>query len=100
MEMTKKQQMAQELAARVDPGSFGYRIPGIQTWLILSVYFALIIISPHTGLVVSQIIAIYLLFRFTMVAFFYLISLDRIRLTHKRLRTGSATDSLSAEQKD
>ena len=98
MEMTKKQQMARDLAAKVDPGSFGYRLPGIQTWLILIAYFALIIISPHTGLVVSQIIAIYLLFRFTMVAFFYLISLDRIRRTQKRLRTGAVTDGLTPEQ--
>jgi hypothetical protein len=88
MEMTKKQQMVNELAAKVDPGSFGYRIPGIQTWVLLIAYFALIIISPRAGLVASQIVAIYLLFRFTMVAFFYLISLARIRLTHQRLNKG------------
>lgn len=100
MEMTKKQQMAHELAAKVDPGSFGYRIPGIQTWVILLAYFALIIISPHTGLVFSQIVAIYLLFRFTMVAFFYLISLERIRRTQKRLQKGPASDGLTTEQKE
>ena len=92
--------MAHELAAKVDPGSFGYRIPGIQTWVILLAYFALIIISPHTGLVFSQIVAIYLLFRFTMVAFFYLISLERIRRTQKRLQKGPASDGLTTEQKE
>ncbi len=99
MEITKKQQMANELAAKVDPGSFGYRIPGIQTWVLLIAYFVVIILSPHTGLVVSQVVAIYLLFRFTMVAFFYLISLIRIRRAHQRLQKGSATDGLTAEQK-
>jgi hypothetical protein len=101
MEITKtQQQIPNELAARINPASFEYRIPGIQTWAILFIYLVLIIFSPRTALTLSQIVSVYLLLRFTLIAFFYLISLVKIRQEQRRVRTTSVTDGLTPDQVD
>jgi hypothetical protein len=99
MEITKPQRITKELAAQINPRSFGYRIPGIQTWGILLIFFGLIIVAPRTALVMAQVVSIYLLLRFTLVAYFYLVSLALISTTRRKFKNGTVLNRLTQEQK-
>jgi cellulose synthase/poly-beta-1,6-N-acetylglucosamine synthase-like glycosyltransferase len=98
MEITKQQNKVLELSAKIDPHSLGFKIPGIQTWVLLTLFFALSIFVPRTGLTVARVMAIYLLLRFLAVAIFYVIVLINIRLTHQKMRTAAPLDGLTDEQ--
>ena len=98
MEITKQQNQVLELSARIDPHSLSYKIPGIQTWFLLLVFLVLIFFIPRTALTVAQVIAVYLLLRFMVVAVFYIVSLINIRRTHRRMHTTTPLDGLTAEQ--
>jgi len=98
MEITKKKSRVLELSAKIDPRSLSFKIPGIQTWAFLLLFFALIIFSPRTALNIAQVMAIYLLLRFMVVAIFYGITLINIRAAHQKMRTTSPTDGLTADQ--
>lgn len=99
MEIIEKQNnVAEELSARIDPHSLSYKLPGIQTWLLLVTLLVLLVILPRTALTVAQVVAIYLLLRFMVVAIFYVVSLVNIRLAHRRMRTTGPLDGLTPEQ--
>ena len=98
MEITKPQNKVLELSARIDPRSVGFKFPGIQTWFFLLVFIALVVFIPFTALTVARVLAIYLLLRFMVVAFFYLVSLVNIRRAHQRMRSTGPLDGLTAGQ--
>ena len=98
MEITEKQNTVLKLSAKINPRSLSYKIPGIQTWVLIILFFALILFVPRTALTFARILAIYLLLRFMMVAIFYVVSLIDIRRTHQRMHTTVALDGLTDEQ--
>ena len=99
MEITKQQTKVLKLSAKIDPRSLAFKLPGIQTWFLLILFFALCIFLPWTALTISRILAIYLLVRLVVVvAIFYGISLIKIRQTHQRMRMTAPLDGLTDVQ--
>jgi cellulose synthase/poly-beta-1,6-N-acetylglucosamine synthase-like glycosyltransferase len=99
MEITKKKNITQDLAANIDPHNLSYKAPGISAWFFLIVFFGLVIFASPVALLIARILAIYTLLRFIVVAVYYIISLIRVRRTEAYLRNHPAYESLNAEQK-
>ena len=99
MEITKKQKKILALAAENNPHTFYYKIPGISAWAILILFCALAVFVPATALFIARVLAIYLLFRFIIVATFYMISRVRIQLNIFNLSKKSAYEGLTFAQK-
>lgn len=99
MEISKQPIVARDLAASLDPRDLSYKVIGIITWGGLILYAILAVTSPRTALVISRVIAIYMLIRFTIVAIFYLVGLVKIRLTKNWLKNNPIDKDLTEEQK-
>jgi cellulose synthase/poly-beta-1,6-N-acetylglucosamine synthase-like glycosyltransferase len=99
MEITKKKNIAQELAANIDPHNLSYKAPGINAWLLLITFCVLAFYVPPVALLIARLMALYTVLRFIVVAAYYLISLNKVRRTEAYLRSHSAYENLTAKQK-
>ena len=69
---------------------FGYKIPGMSTWLVFSVLVIAAVRIPNAALMVLQLIGLYLMIRIGMVIVFYPVSLIRSRRWEARARAAAA----------
>ena len=65
---------------------FGYKIPGISTWLVFVILVIGAVLLPNAALVVLQLIGFYLMLRIAMVVVFYPVSQIRSRRWEARAR--------------
>lgn len=82
---TKPTNQAKQLNANPDPHHWSYKILGLISWLAFLFCIVGMITGPRTVLDVARVFAFYTLFRFIMVAVFYLVGLVRIRLAVRRI---------------
>jgi hypothetical protein len=68
---------------------FGYKIPGMSTWLVFFVLVAAAVFAPNAALIVLQLIGLYLMLRIGMVVIFYPVSLIRSRRWEARARAAA-----------
>lgn len=98
MEITSKPNIAQVLAANIDPHNLSYKAPGISAWGLLLSFCILALVLPAQALLVARALSIYMLLRFTVVGVYYLISLVRIQRTQRRLSKQDVYEGLTAAQ--
>jgi cellulose synthase/poly-beta-1,6-N-acetylglucosamine synthase-like glycosyltransferase len=98
MEITKQQQNVLGLSAKIDPRSIGFKLPGIQTWILLVTFLILCVFIPRTALTIARFLAIYFLLRFIAIGVFYVVTIHKTRRTQARLRATGPLDGLTAEQ--
>ena len=65
---------------------FGYKIPGMSTWLVFVTLVIGAVLAPNAALVVLQLIGFYLMLRIALVVIFYPVSLIRSRRWEARAR--------------
>ena len=65
---------------------FGYKVPGMSTWLVFVVLVVGAVIIPNIALVVLQLIGLYLMLRIALVVIFYPVSQIRSRRWEARAR--------------
>ena len=65
---------------------FGYKIPGMSTWLVFVILVIGAVLIPNAALVVLQLIGLYLMLRIALVVIFYPVSLIRSRRWEARAR--------------
>ncbi len=65
---------------------FGYKIPGMSTWLAFVTLVTGAVLAPNAALVVLQLIGFYLMLRIALVVIFYPVSLIRSRRWEARAR--------------
>jgi cellulose synthase/poly-beta-1,6-N-acetylglucosamine synthase-like glycosyltransferase len=65
---------------------YGYKVPGMSTWLVFVVLVIGAVLIPNAALVVLQLIGLYLMFRIATVVIFYPVSQIRSRRWEDRAR--------------
>ena len=65
---------------------FGYKIPGMSTWLVFVILVVGAVLIPNAALVVLQLIGLYLMLRIALVVIFYPVSLLRSHRWEARAR--------------
>ena len=65
---------------------YGYKVPGMSTWLVFVVLLIGAVLIPNAALVVLQLVGLYLMFRIAMVVIFYPVSQIRSRRWEARAR--------------
>ena len=65
---------------------FGYKVPGMSTWLVFVMLVIGAVLIPNAALVVLQLIGLYLMLRIATVVIFYPVSLIRSRRWEARAR--------------
>ena len=65
---------------------FGYKIPGMSTWLVFVILVIGAVLIPNAALVVLQLIGFYLMLRIALVVIFYPVSLIRSHRWEARAR--------------
>jgi cellulose synthase/poly-beta-1,6-N-acetylglucosamine synthase-like glycosyltransferase len=65
---------------------YGYKVPGMSTWLVFVVLLIGAVLIPNAALVILQLIGLYLMFRIAMVVIFYPVSQIRSRRWEARAR--------------
>ena len=65
---------------------YGYKVPGMSTWLVFVVLLIGAVLIPNAALVVLQLIGLYLMFRIGTVVVFYPVSQIRSRRWEARAR--------------
>lgn len=77
---------------------FGYKVPGLFTWLIFVALAVGAVLIPNMVLVVLQLIGLYLMLRIALVIIFYPVSLIRSRRWEARARLAAANGTSLAGQ--
>ena len=78
MIIQENKELAQSLAAKIDPRSFSFRLPGLFAWGVL--LFAIVgwFFYPRVVLEVARIVAFYSLIRFILITLFYVVGLFKM----------------------
>ena len=73
---------------------YGYKVPGMSTWLVFVVLLIGAMLIPNAALVILQLIGIYLMFRIATVVIFYPVSQIRSRRWEARARLAAQNGQL------
>lgn len=88
MTVQENTELAQSLAAKINPRSFSFRLPGLFAWGVL--LFAVVgwFFYPRAVLEVARVVAFYSLIRFILITVFYVIGLFRMTKAIQRVKRG------------
>ncbi len=88
MTIQENTELAQSLAAKINPRSFSFRLPGLFAWAVLA--FAVVgwFFFPRVVLETARVVAFYSLIRFIIIALFYVVGLFKLTRTIRRVKQG------------